>query len=191
MDRTEIIHLLVSWITITLAFSINSLYLGISRFIIEFPILLLVLGLGFVLHELGHRTVARKFGLLAVYRAWIPGLLLALGLAVMTGGRFIFAAPGAVYIGGRPITRRENGLISLAGPAVNIILALGFLGLYLLSPVRSILELVGLYGMYTNFFLAAFNLLPVPPLDGSKVILWNPVVWFIAIAIPGIFLFVI
>ncbi len=191
MDRTEVIHLLVSWITITLAFSINSLYLGISRFIVEFPILLLVLGLGFVLHELGHRTVARKFGLLAVYRAWIPGLLLALGLAVITGGRFIFAAPGAVYIGGRPITRRENGLISLAGPAVNIILALGFLGLYLVSPARSILELIGLYGMYTNFFLAAFNLLPVPPLDGSKVILWNPIIWFIAIAIPGIFLFVI
>ncbi len=183
MDKTEIIHLVVSWITITLAFSIDSLYLGIQRFLVDFPILLLVLGAGFIFHELGHRTVARKFGLVAFYRAWIPGLLLALALAFMTAGRFVFAAPGAVYIGGRPISRRENGLISLAGPMVNLLLGLGFLGLAF-SPVKT-LALIGLYGAKTNFFLAAFNMIPFPPLDGYKVMLWNPIIWFISIAIPG------
>ncbi len=184
MDKTEVIHLTVSWITITLAFSIDSLYLGLNRFFVDFPILLLVLGAGFIFHELGHRTVARKFGLVAFYRAWIPGLIIALGLALVTAGRFIFAAPGAVYIGGRQITRKENGLISLAGPLVNIILGFAFLGLVFI-PIRLIL-LTGIYGAYTNFFLAVFNMLPFPPLDGSKVILWNPLIWLILTAIPAV-----
>ncbi len=184
MDKTEIIHLLISWITITLAFSIDSIYLGLDKFFVEFPILLLVLGLGFVLHELGHRTVARSMGLIAFYRAWVPGLIIALGLALVSRGRFVFAAPGAVYIGGRPITRRENGLISIAGPAVNIILGLFFLTLYTVTP-GGIIKLIGYYGAYTNFFLGAFNLLPIPPLDGYKVMYWNPIVWLISIAIPA------
>ncbi len=186
MEKTEIVHLVVSWITITLAFSIDSIYLGIDRFFRDFAILLFVLGLGFIFHELGHRTVARMFGLHAFYRAWIPGLILALGMALASGGRFVFAAPGAVYIGGRPITRRENGIISIAGPAVNIILGILFLGL-VFSGIKT-LALIGVYGAWTNLFLASFNLLPFPPLDGSKVMLWNPVVWLISIAIPGFML---
>ncbi len=186
MDKTEVIHLLISWITITLAFSIDSIYLGINRFFTSFSILLLVLGLGFVLHELGHRTVARSMGLIAFYRAWIPGLLIALGLALASAGRFVFAAPGAVYIGGRPITRKENGLISIAGPAVNILL--GLLFLWIMLSTGGVMRLVGYYGAYTNFFLGAFNLIPIPPLDGYKVMVWNPIVWLIAILIPGGFL---
>lgn len=184
MDRTEVVHLLISWITITLAFSLDSIYLGINKFFTDFSVLLLVLGLGFILHELGHRTVARSMGLVAFYRAWIPGLVIALGLALLTFGKFVFAAPGAVYIGGRPITRRENGLISIAGPAVNIALGAFFAGLMLYSPV-GIIKLIGYYGAYTNFFLGTFNLLPIPPLDGYKVMLWNPIVWFITIGLAG------
>jgi Zn-dependent protease len=189
MDKTEITHLLISWITITLAFSLDSLYLGINKFFTDFSILLIVLGAGFILHELGHRTVAKTFGLIAFYRAWIPGLVLALLLAIATGGRFIFAAPGAVYIGGRPITRRENGLISIAGPAVNIVLGFLFM-LLLFSPIK-LIQLVGIYGAYTNFILGAFNLIPIPPIDGSKVITWSPAVWLIAISIPSFMLFMV
>ncbi len=188
MDRTEIIHLTVSWITITLAFSMDSIFLGINKFIQDFAILLLVLGAGFIFHELGHRTVARLFGLHAFYRAWVPGLILALAMALLTAGKFIFAAPGAVYIGGRPITRRENGLISLAGPGVNIILGILFMGLAVVSPAK-ILTIIGIYGAWVNFFLAAFNLIPFPPLDGYKVMGWNPAIWLISIAIPSVLLF--
>ncbi|MCD6434530.1 MAG: site-2 protease family protein, partial [Candidatus Diapherotrites archaeon] len=42
-----------------------------------------------------------------------------------------------------------------------------------------------IWGAYINFFLAFFNLLPVPPLDGSKVIVWNKFVWLITIAVAG------
>ena len=40
-----------------------------------------------------------------------------------------------------------------------------------------------------NFFLALFNLLPIPPLDGSKVFTWNIPIWVVTIAIAAIGVF--
>ena len=34
-----------------------------------------------------------------------------------------------------------------------------------------------------NFFLGAFNMVPFPPLDGSKVMAWNPLVWGLSFAL--------
>ncbi|MDO5826532.1 MAG: site-2 protease family protein, partial [Methanosphaera sp.] len=44
-------------------------------------------------------------------------------------------------------------------------------------------------GFSVNSFLALFNLLPIPPLDGSKVIRWNLPLWLITIVISGILTF--
>ncbi|MCD6522704.1 MAG: site-2 protease family protein [Candidatus Diapherotrites archaeon] len=189
MDSLEAMHIITSVITISLAFSVGALYIGINSFIASFPIVLLTLGTGFVLHELSHRFVAKKFGCWAAYRAWLPGLALAVGLAVMTGGRFVFAAPGAVYIGGKPLTVKENGIISLAGPLANIATAIFFL-LIANSP-NTIIRTIGYTGAYINFFLAFFNMLPFPPLDGSKVLQWNTIAWLVPIAIAGFFVYMV
>jgi Zn-dependent protease len=175
--KSEIIQMLISVITISLAFS-----LAIMQ---SFPIILLTVGLGFILHEVAHKLVAIRFGCKAFYKMWVEGLVLAVFLAVITGGRFIFAAPGAVYIFKHGLTRRENGLISIAGPATNIALAFIFLFIMFIPALSEL----GAWGFRINLFLAMFNLLPFPPLDGSKVISWNPAVWFMAIAVSGAFLF--
>jgi len=94
---------------------------------------------------------------------------MALFLAAVTG--FVFAAPGAVYIWKEHLTRKENGIISLAGPLMNVVLAGVFF--YLMPFLGSIASI----GFYVNLFLAGFNLLPISPLDGSKVYAYNPVVW--------------
>ncbi|MDD3365063.1 MAG: site-2 protease family protein [Syntrophomonas sp.] len=67
-------------------------------------------------------------------------------------------------------------LVSLAGPGMNMLLAfLGMLALKLLIPYQAG-ELGGLLIpllkplVYINLILAAFNLIPVPPLDGSKIL---------------------
>lgn len=188
MDSTELMHLLISWFTLSIAFSVNAAWAGLPAFMTYFPIVLLTLGTGFVFHELAHRYVARRLGCWAAYRAWFGGLAIALGLAILSGGKFVFAAPGAVYIGGKILSIRENGYISLAGPLTNILVGLGFLALRFMYP-NMIFSYVGYVGAYINLFLATFNLLPFPPLDGYKVMQWSPVVWVICIAFPAFLIF--
>lgn len=185
MERSELIQIIISWITISLAFSMTALQAPnmFPAFATRFPIILLTLGVGFIFHELGHRWMAKKYGCVAFYKMWIPGLALALGMAVMTGGRLIFAAPGAVMIGGRHLTLREGGIIALVGPLTNIIAGLIFFAL-VTSP-NQIVGMIGAWGAYVNFFLAAFNMIPFPPLDGQKVLQWNPAVWAVVIGFAG------
>jgi Zn-dependent protease len=70
--------------------------------------------------------------------------------------------------------RRDFAVVALAGPVSNLVLAAGgFLVLALVSTgeVTGALHLAFLrYFVYMNVFLAAFNLLPVPPLDGGNVL---------------------
>lgn len=187
MKAAERNDLIVSWLTISVAFAIlvTPGFLNITSFVVAFPISAIVVGTGFIFHELAHRQVARKFGAHAEYRAWQAGLLFALFSAFLG---FIFAAPGAVYIYGN-INRRENGLVSLAGPATNIAVAAVFLVLGLLN-LSNWTDLLGAMGFRINMFLALFNLIPFPPLDGSKVIAWNRIAWAIPIGIAffGVFL---
>ncbi len=188
VDTTEVMHILVSVVTISIAFSVMGLYAGgLFGFAMSFPVILLTLGLGFVLHELGHKYVAQHYGCWAVYRAWLPGLALAVGMALMSGGRLVFAAPGAVYIGGKHISMKENGIISIAGPLVNI--TLGVMFLFLAASGDVIIATVGGVGAAVNFFLAFFNMIPFPPLDGSKVIQWSMPIWLLTIGTAGAFMF--
>ncbi len=187
MNVRERNDLIVSWLTISVAFSllVGRAFLNIAPFWFAFPTALIGVGAGFVLHELAHRQIARRFGAHSEFRAWNLGLMLALGTAALSFFsplKLIFAAPGAVYIYGPHLTRSQHGIISVAGPLTNILVAIIFfilnlvLGIFLANELISI---VLIYGAMINLWLAFFNLIPFPPLDGSKVLAWNPVVWAI------------
>ncbi len=122
---------------------------------------------GFFFHELGHKIVSMKLGYPAFYKRWDLGLFLGLLFSLFG---FVFAAPGAVNIYGY-VDRNSYGKISIAGPAVNIFFAI------LLLPFSnfSIFKFI----IFVNAFLAFFNLLPIPPLDGSKVLRWNLFIYMI------------
>lgn len=188
MNKKEISDLTISWLVISLAFSIiiriRSNFVASLTFPEDFMIAFLIsaigVGAGFIFHELAHRTVAIHFGAQAEYRAWSKGLLLALGSALLVFFNvfgFIFAAPGAVYIYGQHITRKENGLISLAGPITNGAIAIFFIGTTYLFNLPPLLALICSYSAFINVFLGLFNMIPFPPLDGSKIIRWNPIIW--------------
>jgi len=182
--------LIISWLTLSLAFAvvINPAFFNISNLFYSLPIALLAVGTGFVFHELAHREAAKYFGFKSEFRAWYPGLLIALGLAIATMGQFIFAAPGATYFLGENVSRKQNGLISLAGPFTNIVL--GILLLIIGAQFADkFIQLIFVYAGTINFWFALFNLLPIFPLDGAKVISWKPGVWVFFILISGILVF--
>ena len=189
-SRIEIRDIFFSWIALGVAFGFALGGGGVSLLtgggvsggdVLELVgVSLVTVGPGFVFHELSHKFVAQRYGYWAEFRMWLMGLALALIMSFLSP--FIFAAPGATYISGMNITKSENGKISIAGPLVNVAIAALFLPLLLFEPSSSLLGNVGWLGVYINLFLALFNLLPIGPLDGSKVFRWSLPIWLATIA---------
>ncbi|MEK6970284.1 MAG: hypothetical protein AABW68_01160 [archaeon] len=176
MENKELTDLLISWITLSAAFAFVFAEGGLEAagFADALAIASVAVGTGFLLHELAHKYVAIHFGAKAEFRAWNTGLLFALFVAAFF--RFIFAAPGAVYIYGKKVSVEENGIISAAGPLMNILIGIvGILiaGWYGGSDIGRVAATVG----SINLLLAMFNLLPFFILDGAKVFAWSKVVW--------------
>ena len=137
---------------------------------------LLTVGVGFLLHELAHKVVAVRFGQVAAFRADYRMLGFAV-VGALVG--FLFAAPGAVVHRGH-ITAKENGLIALAGPVTNLLLAVVFLMPFLAAVAAGIdgfLWQVARRGLQINLLLAGFNMLPFGPLDGRKIRAWSTLIW--------------
>lgn len=189
----EIRDLIISFIVIALGFTILYSNGDYSHVTLIFPVVMIGVGAGFIFHELGHKFVAMHYGYYAEYELWPTGLLIAL---VSSFFGFIFAAPGAVVIYSQGMDEKTNGLISIAGPLVNIALGLifflilGSLGDYAYTETGAIVQLICVLGTRINFFLAAFNLLPIPPLDGSKVMSWSVPIWLITFAVAAILVLV-
>ena len=97
-------------------------------------------------------------------------------------------APGAVMVAGN-VSRKQNGMIALAGPASNLVLwGIGLPAFILFQT--GVLGTVVFYWMVANSILGAFNMLPFGPLDGKKIKNWSePVFWsFIAIFVSLVYL---
>ncbi len=175
--------LLASWVVLLIAFGFTDLIRGNYYLLMAKGLALL---LGFIGHELAHREVARKNGCFADYIAWPMGLALALFLAIATGGRFVFAAPGAVMYQCWSRRKEVETSIAAAGPMANIAIGLASLALLHVYP-HIILYIIG----YINWFLAFFNLLPLDPLDGAKIMRGNLMLWVIMFAISAYFTFLV
>lgn len=152
-----------------------------------FLVSLLIVSTSFLFHEFGHKFVAQRFGAWAEYRKFTQGLIISVIMSFMG---VLVAIPGAVLINGY-IDDRRNGIISIAGPLVNIALGSVFLVLTLVS--NGLPSLLFHLLAHFNLFLAAFNMLPIKPLDGSKIFAWNKPVYFatagVAVALLVTFFF--
>lgn len=152
--------------------------------LISVLLFLVVLMPSVILHEVAHGVTALGFGDDTAKRAGrltlnpLPHIdpfgtvILPALLTFTAGGAFGYAKPVPVNASRMRRPRDHGLLVSLAGPATNIVLAvLAAVALRALVPTASdlALDLVFRFGII-NVVLAAFNLLPIPPLDGSAVV---------------------
>ena len=199
MPRRELIALITAWIVLGVSFSTRYMFAGWFSnpiaFLEVFLLTMLVIGTGFLGHELAHKFTAQRYGAWAEFRLWTIGAIMALVFAAIPPGTFVFAAPGAVYIASRStyigdaMDRKTNGIISLTGPLVNIaaagIFGLAYVGLSAAGIRAFVINGFNFlpWAIFINLWLGAFNMIPFFILDGQKVLTWNRTIWAL-ITIP-------
>ncbi len=142
---------------------------------------------GYILHEFAHRSLSRRYGCISFFKLWGWGVLATLlsllvraygvGLAIIVPGYVVTMCPWGV---------REPEHIAVAGPAVNI-------GLGILGVALSLVHMRDFWLGFTviNAWIAFFNLLPLPPLDGYRVLKSKPQLWIAVFALSLLLMYIV
>jgi len=183
-SKTEVLHIAIAIAVLTAAFSIVFRFSHLDadptkNILLIVGIFFVVVCCCFLLHELGHKFVAQRYNAWSEFRIYPAGLFIAI-VSSLVG--FVFAAPGAVYFRGE-IDKEKHGKISLAGPAVNFVIAA--ISIVIALSLREGTLVFVLFQMlsYFNALMGLFNMIPFYPFDGSKIIAWNIPVYLGALAI--------
>lgn len=140
-------------------------------------------------HEVAHGWIAKKYG---DKTAWMlgrltlnplkhidpVGTLIIPGILLLSGTGFIFGWAKPVPVDARNFNnpRRDMAVVALAGPVANLLMAVGWALVARLGVVLNIefitipLIYSGIAGISINLVLGLINLLPIPPLDGSRIV---------------------
>ncbi len=142
-------------------------------------------------HEVAHGWVAKRYGdntasllgrltLNPIKHIDLLGTIIIPGLLLISGTGFIFGWAKPVPVDPRNFKnpRQDMAIVALAGPISNLLMAVGWaliarLGVTIGAQTEAIslpLIYTGVAGISINLVLAMLNLLPIPPLDGSRIL---------------------
>ena len=155
--------------------------------ILEIISIAVILFLAVVVHEYAHGWVAYKLGdptaklagrltlnpimhVDPVGTIFLPGVLIALRLLGMNTFLFGWAKPIPVNFSRLHNPRRDMMLVGLAGPAVNVVMAVAISQLARVPVSLEVYKFVEA-AVFINLLLATFNMIPIPPLDGSRLVM--------------------
>ena len=142
------------------------------------------------LHEAAHGYVARHFGDMTAYAQGrislnparhidlIGTILVPLGLLLLSSGKFMFGWAKPVPVNYSALRRPRTHMIwvAAAGPASNLIMAIGWaalLKLIVVLPDFSLttpIQLMAEAGIFVNLIFLFLNLIPILPLDGGRIV---------------------
>jgi Zn-dependent protease len=189
---TEIRDIIIADVVLIIAFSLTiaggigafstSQSTALHTFLYYLPIAAIGVSLSFILHEMMHKVFAQRYGAKAEFRTSWSGLAITL----VTGAfGFLLGIPGATMIYTSGFSKKENGVVSIVGPLTNFVVFGAFLGMLVLfnPPHSSYFYNVINFTIFISILLAFFNMLPIFPLDGSKVLEWNKPIYIVVMAV--------
>jgi len=141
--------------------------------------------------EAGHRFAALYIGFKVETKIWWYGLMITLILGILSGGRLVWLGATGIWIHHLAVHRlgafrygpntEPFAWIAAAGPLANIILATVVKNIELYVPVIQANPVIAQKIFFFNWLLAGLNLLPIPPLAGSRLFFYSRL-WYAFIA---------
>jgi len=151
---------------------------------LQIPLMIAILLFSVIIHEVSHGLVAEKLGdptarrqgritLNPVPHIDLVGSIILPAMAVLLHLPLLgWAKPVPIDIRQFRDPMRDFAITALAGPVSNLAQVMVYAIIFHAAMALgwALLAIVGYWGIYINLLLAMFNLLPVPPLDGSRLI---------------------
>jgi Zn-dependent protease len=190
----EVGDMLVSIVALGFLFSFSPGFLPEgSPWLMNLLMATLLSGVVWTLHVAAQKLMARRYECRTIYfmspHFIAVSVLLTLFISVMSFGQFVLvvAAVGFVNVSTKysmrlgykfmGLTLKETGEVAVAGWIANVLFAL------LLKVLHPAYPAFFTYFIEMNLWVALFNLLPIPPLDGSKILSWNVAAWVVSLAL--------
>ena len=177
----ELYNIVVSVLVVALIFAYN--FRDPATTFGAYPQAFVAVAVVVLMYIAAQKFMARRLNCVAFYELWLPGLIVSMLLMIIGLKPIILVGTVSLasYKLGRfgfkstHMTMTEIGWIGAIGPSVAILLAALF-KMLAAGPIVGVSSTFS-YMATVSGIIAFFNLLPIKPLDGSKVVLWDPIIW--------------
>ena len=186
-SEIKAIFLTIVFMTFIVAFNDHNDTFKMADWTSNFLMWLFIVGTAVIIKQVGHRMIGLAYGFRVEYQLWWYGLLAGVLLALVTRSHIWLLIPGGIMIHHMAVHRLgwfrygtnmgTLSMIALWGPLANILFG-SFIKILQTWFNAFPAESAFVYNLFLfNFAFATFSMLPIPPLDGSKVFFDSRYAW--------------